>query len=74
MCIPTRNVCVCYGLWNPPTRQFTQLYCGTPGCQLAENTAFLIARSLIWQPVSIKSEEVVLGEKNSNILNLDYNT
>ncbi len=45
------------------TRQFTQLYCGTPGCQLAENTAFLIARSLIWQPVSIKSEEVVLGEK-----------
>ncbi len=55
--------CLCLLWFVKPARQFTQLYCGTPGCQLAENTAFLIARSLIWQPVSIKSEEEVLGEK-----------
>ncbi len=36
--------CLCL-LWfvKPAHCQFTQLYFGTPGCQLAENTAYLIS-------------------------------
>uniref|UniRef100_A0A8C1NIL8 RAS p21 protein activator 3 n=1 Tax=Cyprinus carpio TaxID=7962 RepID=A0A8C1NIL8_CYPCA len=47
---------------KPSHCQFTQLYFGTLGCQLAENSAFhqvcsFLFLSSIWQPVCAKSEE-----------------
>ncbi len=87
MCIPSRNVGLCFGLWNPPTASLpncasapwvaswwkTQcISCHSSSCALVPVGVVNLATCMC-----IKSEEEVPGEKNilfSNIFNLDCNT
>ncbi len=64
MCVPARNVCVCYGLWNPPTASLPNVF-RHPGLPVGGKhsvfhfihhhvCSFLLV-SLIWQPARASS-------------------
>ncbi len=85
MCGPARNVCVSYGLWNPPTASLPNCISAprvaswrkTPRISFHSSSCALVPVGVVnlatcaW----VKSEEEGLVKKNvSNILNLDCNT
>ncbi len=82
MCIPARNVCVCYGLWNPSTASLPNCI-SAPGLPVGVKhsvfnlfhlhvRSFLLVSS-IWQPVCASSlrRRGWVKKNVSNILNLD---
>ncbi len=72
MCVQARNVCVCYGLWNPPTASLSNCI-SAPGLPVGGKRSifnfihrhvcsFLLV-SLIWQPVCAQVWGGGAGEK-----------
>ncbi len=74
MCVPGRNVGLCFGLWNPPTASFPILF-RHPGLPIAgKHSVFHVihrhVRSFLFGVINlatcmcVKSEEERPGEKN----------
>ncbi len=85
MCILARKVCVCYGLWNPPTASLPNCISArrvanwrkTQRISFHSSSCALVSVGVVNRAkcVCIKSEEEGLVKKTlSNILNLDCNT
>ncbi len=64
MCVPARNVCVCYGLWNPPTASLPNCISAPGVASWGKHSVFhfihchvrsFLLVSLIWHPAHASS-------------------